>query len=154
MGNFYRVALAAGLALAVVTAPAAAALPKTQCTLATPVREVHSVSELPPELVKLLPPIADIGAPFNSTDSVNDPTLPFRRLIRAGNRDTDWFVWYEHGGVGYFWQAVVARVVPGGAPTVLANAGTVTDTLCSLTDGAFAGHVPPYPPGAWAASDF
>jgi hypothetical protein len=154
MGNFYRVALAAGLALAVVTAPAAAAMPNTQCTLATPVREVHSVSELPPELVKLLPPIADIGAPFNATDSVNDPTLPFRRLIRAGNRDADWFVWYEHGGAGYFWQAVVARLVPGGAPKVLANAGTITDTLCSLTDGAFAGHVPPYPPGSWAASDF
>src|SRR5258708_39874722 len=103
MGNIYRAALAAGLALAVVTATPAGAMPNTLCTLATPVREVHSVSELPPELVKLLPPIADIGAPFNATDSVNDPTLPFRRLIRAGNRDADWFVWYEHGGVGYFW---------------------------------------------------
>jgi hypothetical protein len=144
----------AGVALAVVTAIPANAVPNTQCTLATPVREVHSISELPPALLRLLPPVADVGAPFNSTDSVNDPTLPFRRLIRAGNRDADWFVWYEHGGVGYFWQAVVARVVPGGAPTVLANAGTIADTLCSLTDGAFAGHVPPYPPGAWAASDF
>jgi hypothetical protein len=146
--------LVAGVALTVVTAISANAVPNTRCTLATPVREVHSISELPPTLLKLLPPIADVGVPFNSTDSVNDPTLPFRRLIRAGNRDTDWFVWYEHGGVGYFWQAVVARVVPGGAPNVLANAGTITDTLCSLTDGAFAGHVPPYPPGAWAASDF
>jgi hypothetical protein len=144
----------AGVALAVVTAIPANAVPNTHCTLATPVREVHSISELPPALLKSLPPIADVGAPFNNTDSVNDPTLPFRRLIRAGNRDTDWFVWYEHGGAGYFWQAVVARVVPGGEPTVLADAGTITDTLCSLTDGAFAGHVPPYPPGAWAASDF
>lgn len=146
--------LVAGVALAVVTAIPANAVPNTQCTLSTPVREVHSISELPPTLLRLLPPIADVGAPFNNTDSVNDPTLPFRRLIRAGNRDTDWFVWYEHGGVGYFWQAVVAHVVPGGAPTVLANAGTIADTLCSLTDGAFAGYVPPYPPGAWAASDF
>jgi hypothetical protein len=144
----------AGVALAVVTAIPANTVPNTHCTLATPVREVHSISELPPALLKLLPPIADVGAPFNNTDSVNDPTLPFRRLIGAGNRDTDWFVWYEHGGAGYFWQAVVARVVPGGEPTVLADAGTITDTLCSLIDGAFAGHVPPYPPGAWAASDF
>jgi hypothetical protein len=144
----------AGVALAVVTAIPANAVPNTHCTLATSVREVHSISELPPALLKSLPPIADVGAPFNNTDSVNDPTLPFRRLIRAGNRDTDWFVWYEHGGAGYFWQAVLARVVPGGEPTVLADAGTITDTLCSLTDGAFAGHVPPYPPGAWAASDF
>lgn len=154
MANFYRVALAAGLALAVVTATPANAMPNTQCTLATPVTEVHSLSQLPPELVKLLPPIADIGAPFNKTDSVDDPTLPFRRLIRAGNRGADWFVWYEHGGVGYFWQAVVARVLPGNAPTVTANAGTITDTLCSLTDGAFTGQVPPYPPGSWGAADF
>ena len=125
MGNKYR-CLAAGVALAVATAAPAKAMPNTQCTLATPVQEVHSVSQLPPEIVKLLPPIADIGAPFNATDSVNDPTLPFRRLIRAGNRDADWFVWYEHGGAGYFWQAVVARVVPGSATTVVANAGTVS----------------------------
>jgi hypothetical protein len=153
MGNTYRY-LAVGIAPAVIMAPPAAAMPNTQCTLTTPVREVHSIAELPPELTKLLPPIADIGAPFNATDSVSDPTLPFRRMIRAGNRDTDWFIWYEHGGAGYFWQAVVARVVPSNQAAVLANAGTITDTLCSLTDGAFAGRVPPYPPGAWGASGF
>jgi len=141
-------------ALSVATAIPAAAVPDTHCTLATPVQEVHSVTQLPPELRELLPPIADIGAPFNATDSVSDPTLPFRRLIRAGNRGSDWFVWYEHGGVGYSWQAVVARVVPGSETKVLANAGTISDTLCRLTDGVFAGQVPPYPPGSWAASDF
>ncbi|WP_232068919.1 hypothetical protein [Mycobacterium mantenii] len=120
----------------------------------TPVQEVQHVSQVPPELLKLLPPMADIGAPFNFTDSVSDPNAPFRRLIRAGHRGTDWFIWYEHGGVGYSWQAVIARVVPGGAAKVLANAGTISDTLCTLTDDAFAGQVPPYPPGTWAASDF
>ena len=88
------------IASTVVTPMPAQATPNTQCTLTTPVEEVRSVSQLPPELLKLFPPIADIGAPFNSTDSVSDPTLPFRRLIRAGHRGTDWFVWYEHGGVG------------------------------------------------------
>jgi hypothetical protein len=146
--------LVAGAVVAVATATPVEAMPNTQCTLATPVHEVQSLSQLPPALIKLLPPIADIGAPFNSTDSVNDPTLPFRRLIRAGNRDADWFLWYERGGAGYSWQAVVARVLPGADASVLANAGTITDTLCSLTDGAFAGHVPPYPPGSWGASDF
>jgi len=146
--------LAVAVALALETAAPASALPNTNCTLTTPVQEVRSVSELPPELLKLLPPIADIGAPFNATDSVSDPTLPFRRLIRAGHRDADWFVWYEHGGIGYFWQAVVARVVSGAETKVMANAGTITDMLCTLTDGAFAGQVPPYPPGTWAASDF
>ncbi|WP_310767879.1 hypothetical protein [Mycobacterium sp. Z3061] len=145
---------AGALALSLATASPAGAVPNTNCTLTTPVREVQHVSELPAELRGLLPPIADIGAPFNSTDSVNDPNLPFRRLIRAGSRGSDWFIWYEHGGIGYFWQAVVARVTPGGQPTVLANAGTISDTLCSLTDGVYAGKVPPYPPGAWEAGDF
>lgn len=142
------------VALAMATAVPAEAVPNVQCALATPVREVQHLSQVPPELTKLLPPIADIGAPFNATDSVSDPTLPFRRRIRAGNRDADWFVWYEHGGAGYFWQAVVARVVAGSDAEVLANAGTISDTLCRLTDGAFAGTVPPYPAGSWAASDF
>jgi hypothetical protein len=145
-------AIVVGLAL--TTASPANAVPNTKCTLTTPVQEVQSVTQLPPELLKLLPPIADVGAPFNATDSVSDPTLPFRRMIRAGHRGSDWFLWYEHGGVGYSWQAVVARAVPGGEAQVLANAGTISDTLCSITDGAFAGHVPPYPQGAWAASDF
>ncbi|WP_245913115.1 hypothetical protein [Mycobacterium kansasii] len=146
--------LAGAVVLAVATAGPAEAVPNTQCALATPVQEVPSVSQLPPELRKLLPPIADIGAPFNKTDAVNDPSLPFRRLIRAGNRGTDWFVWYEHGGLTYFWQAVVVRVVSGSATTTLANAGTISDTLCSFTDGVFAGTVPPYPQGTWAEAAY
>lgn len=142
---------AGALALSLATAIPAGAVPNTNCTLTTPVQEVQHLSQLPSELRGLLPPIADIGAPFNSTDAVNDPSLPFRRLIRAGNRGSDWFVWYEHGGIGYFWQAVVARVTPGGQPTVLADAGTVSDTLCAVTDGAYAGKVPPYPQGSWEA---
>lgn len=138
--------------VALVMATPAQAVPNTACALTTPVQEVTSVSQLPPELAKLLPPIADRGAPFNATDSVTDPTLPFRRLIRAGHRDGDWFIWYEHGGIGYFWQAVLARVGSGGEPKVLANAGTISDTLCTLTDGVFAGRVPPYPAGTWLAS--
>jgi hypothetical protein len=147
-------ALVVGVASAVLLAIPAGAAPNTKCTLSTPVQEVQSKAQLPAELVNMLPPIADVGAPFNSTDSVSDPNAPFRRLIRAGNRGSDWFIWYEHGGVGYSWHAVVARVVPGAKPTVLANADTISDTLCALTDGAFAGTVPPYPAGAFAVSDF
>jgi hypothetical protein len=142
------------LALTAVAPSPAGAAPNTQCALTTPVTEVHTLTQLPPELIKLFPPVADVGAPWNKTDSVSDPTLPFRRLIRAGYRGTDWFVWYEQGGVGYSWHAVVARVAAGDPPKVLANAGTISDVLCTLTDGVFAGTVPPYPPGAWAASDF
>jgi len=103
----------------------------------------------------LVSPIADIGSPFNSTDAVTDPSLPFRRLIRAGHLGDDWFVWYEHGGIVYFWEAVIARVPGDGAEvTTLANVGTISDTLCSVTDGVYAGLVPPYPDGAWAAGGY
>jgi hypothetical protein len=45
-------------------------------------------------------------------------------------------------------------VVVGGQPVVVANAGTIADTLCVLTDGVFAGRVPPYPSGTWGLTDF
>ncbi|WP_255605924.1 hypothetical protein [Mycolicibacterium xanthum] len=142
-----------GALVAVALAGPARAIPDTGCRLSTPVQEVSRVTQLPDALQKMLPPLADVGVPFNSTDAVRDPSLPFRRLIRAGHRDDTWFVWYEHGGVGYFWQAVVARVDDDAVVTV-ANAGTISDVLCEVTDGALAGTVPPYPPGAWAAGSF
>ncbi|MEI6254663.1 MAG: hypothetical protein WCP30_17845 [Mycobacteriaceae bacterium] len=143
------------LVVALATASPAAAAPNTRCKLTAPVQEVSSVTQMPAALRTLISPIADVGAPFNSTDAVTDPSLPFRRMIRAGHLGDDWFVWYEHGGITYFWQAVVARVSGGGADvTTLANAGTISDTLCTLTDGVYAGRVPPYPDGTWAASGY
>ena len=134
-----------------MAAPAAAVpIPAASCT---PVQDVASVTQLPAALAGALPPIADSGSPFNSTDSVLDPSLPFRRLIRAGHRGDDWFLWYEHGGLAYYWQVVVARV-DGDRVTTLADAGTVSGTLCAVTDGALAGRVPPYPDGAWESSSF
>jgi hypothetical protein len=144
----------AGVSVAMVIAAPAGATPDTNCRLVTLVTEVSSVTELPAALKKLIGPIADIGAPFNSTDDVDDPSLPFRRLIRGGHRDKDWFLWYEHGGISYFWQAVVAHVADDGTVSPLANAGTIDDTLCAITDGAFAGKVPPYPDDSWQASGF
>lgn len=143
------------VAAAVATATPAAAAPNTHCVLTTPVQEVASVNQLPPALRTLVGPIADVDAPFNSGDAVRDPSLPFRRMIRAGHQDDVWFVWYEHGGIAYFWQAVVARVSGGGNDVkTLANAGTISDTLCTLTDGVYAGRVPPYPDGAWASDSY
>lgn len=145
--------VAAVVAATATTASPAGAVPNTRCALSTPVAEVSSVTQLPPALRTLIGPVADVGAPFNSGDAVRDPSLPFRRMIRAGHQGDVWFVWYEHGGIAYFWQAVVARV-NGNDVTTLANAGTITDTLCTLTDGAYAGRVPPYPDGAWATDSY
>ncbi|OBJ50807.1 hypothetical protein A9W95_23185 [Mycobacterium sp. 1423905.2] len=55
--------------LAVITAVPAKAAPNPKCALSTAVQEVTSVSQLPLELRGLLPPLADIGAPFNATGS-------------------------------------------------------------------------------------
>jgi len=145
----------AAIALLVATLPGAQAIPNTKCPLSTPVQDVAGVADLPPVLQELLPPIADIAAPFNNTDAVLDPSLPFRRLIRAGHSGQDWFLWYEHGGITYFWQAVVAHVpTDGTAVTTLANIGTISDILCVVTDGALTGRMPPYPPEVWAESSF
>jgi hypothetical protein len=84
------------------------------------------VAQLPAPLKTLIGPMADVGAPFR----------------------------YEHGGITYFWQAVVARVRPDGTVIPVANAGTVDDKLCAITDGAFTGTVPPYPDDSWQASGF
>ncbi len=143
----FAAVLIAGLGVA----PTAEAAPDVHCRLSTAVEEVAGLSQLPRELRSYLGPMADVGAPFNATDAVTDGSLPFRRLIRAGHRGDDWFVWYEHGGITYSWQALVARLSGAGdPPTVLANAGTISDTLCALTDGVYAGQVPPYPDGTWA----
>ncbi|MDY6997694.1 MAG: hypothetical protein SW019_13920 [Actinomycetota bacterium] len=135
------------------------AIPDTGCALTTHVQEVAGLTELPPALRSALPPMAERGASFNAGDAVTDADLPSRRLIRAGHLGDRWFVWYEHGGEGYFWHVVVARVgddTGDDEPTVtmLADAGTISDTLCTVTDGALADRVPPYPPGAWAASGY
>ncbi|WP_234817775.1 hypothetical protein [Mycolicibacterium sphagni] len=142
------------VAAAVTIAAPAASVPDTPCRLATPVADVSGVAQLPAALKKLIGPLADAGAPFDSSDDVEDALLPFRRLIRAGYHGDDWFVWYEHGGITYFSQAVVAHVGADGTVSPLANAGTIDDTLCVVTDGAFAGKVPPYPPGSWQANGF
>ena len=140
-------------ALMLVAAPAAAGpMADPDCKLSTQVEEVSTLGALPPEIRKLLGAMAEKGAPFNKTDAVTDGTLPFKRLLRAGHRGDTWFVWYEHGGITYFWHAAVIRVVPGGEPKVLMNAGTILDMLCLLTDGAFAGRVPPYPQSTWGQS--
>jgi hypothetical protein len=150
------VATVAGVAVAATVAIAApaASVPDTTCRLTTPVTDVSGVAQLPEALRELIGPLADVGTPFNSTDDVEDSLLPFRRLIRAGHRGDDWYVWYEHGGISHYWQVVVVHVGAGATVRPIANAGTIDDTLCVVTDGAFAGQVPPYPAGAWEVSGF
>lgn len=154
MPKFVRLVLFSFLSISISSAHAAA---DTSCRLATPVQEATSFLQMPPEVRKLLAPMADPGQPFNKTDVV-DRNLPSRRLIRAGHRGADWFVWYEQGGVAYSWQAVVVRIAPGGGgatklvhaliPVSWRNGGWMPGIdLCAFTDAALRGRVPPYPRG-------
>src|SRR5262249_46052528 len=107
------VAGAVSVAVLSFISPAGATPLSRPCSLVTPVDDVERVSELPAKVVALLAPVADVGEPFNSGDDI-ELNLAERRLIRAGHRGDDWFVWYEHGGFAPFWQAVMIRVAPGG----------------------------------------
>lgn len=143
--------------LAAMPTLSAVAAPDTTCRLATQVQEVPGFLQMPPEVRKLLAPMAEPGQPFNKTDVI-DRNLPSRRLIRAGHHGADWFVWYEQGGIAYSWQAVVVRIAPGGGgatklvhaliPVSWRNGGWKPGVdICAFTDAALAGRVPPYPRG-------
>lgn len=153
-----RIAFIGATAIVLLTAwPSGANELGGNCALKTPVQEVHSVLQMAPEVRKLVAPMADPGSPFQSTDVI-EGRLPTRRLIRAGHRGNDWFVWYEQGGVAYSWQAIVVRIAPGGGgatklvhalvPVAWRDSGwTPSIDLCAFTDAALAGRVPPYPRG-------
>jgi hypothetical protein len=57
-------------------------------------------------LMKYDPRLADRDERFNATDLVDD-RLPMRRLVFAGGTATAWFVYYEHGGIGYHRHLVI-----------------------------------------------
>ena len=159
-----RILLIFGVLSIALTAPAAAApSPTVQCKFALPAEEIAHVAELPAGISKVLAPIADRGARYNATDSVDDPGLPFKRIIRAGHRGNLWFVWYEQGGIAYFHQVVAFRLAaPGTAPVTVANATLPVKWMwggwqarvepCRLIDDILAGRVPPYPEGVVPAS--
>ena len=58
--------------------------------------------------------LANPGEKYQVTDVIDEPGLPFRRLVFAGACGTDWFIHYEHGGIGHSYAVMVLRVRPGG----------------------------------------
>jgi hypothetical protein len=66
--------------------------------------------------------LAEPGAPFQATDVVTNPKLPWRRLIAAGCAADHCLVHYEKGGFAHVYHVLVvsrqgdrARLVWGGA---------------------------------------
>jgi hypothetical protein len=59
--------------------------------------------------------LADPGKPFQSTDLVQVPRLPWRRLVAAGCSTDHCLVYYERGGYARVYYALVLRISANGA---------------------------------------
>jgi hypothetical protein len=86
--------------------------------------------------------IAEPGAPFQATDVIVTPRLPFRRLISAGcSADFHCLVYYERGGIAhtshvmlFLWTPTATRFEWGGsAPGGLATIDDVRKAILSGT---------------------
>ena len=58
--------------------------------------------------------LANPGQKYQITDVIDEPGLPFRRLVFAGvsGDGKKWFVLYECGGIGHFYGVVMFRIEP------------------------------------------
>ena len=80
---------------------------------AQPLQTVYRWSEIPPDIRKLVSApwhgesIADPGQPFQVSDAVVDPNLPWRRLIFAAHAANVWIVYYERGGIEHSFHLAV-----------------------------------------------
>lgn len=85
--------------------------------------------------------IAEPGDPFQATDVLASPRLPFRRLVAAGCSIDHCLVYYERGGIAHTWQVALFHWTPaatrfeagGNAPGGLA---TIDDVRSALLSGA------------------
>jgi hypothetical protein len=86
--------------------------------------------------------IAEPGAPYQATDVIVTPRLPFRRLVSAGcSRDFHCLVYYERGGIAHTQHVMLFRWTPdesrlewgGTAPGGLR---TVDDVRKAIVSGA------------------
>jgi hypothetical protein len=81
--------------------------------------EVHSTKDLPPAVIALCVDdkgkVADPGQNWNATDSITDPTLPWKRLIWAAVGGEYYVVHYERGGIAHSFHVLVARLPKDGA---------------------------------------
>lgn len=53
--------------------------------------------------------MADPGQPFNETDVGEDPMLPYRRLLFAGESENYSFAYYQKGGIGWSFNLAVFK---------------------------------------------
>lgn len=92
--------------------------------------------------------LADPGAPYQSTDVIHNPKLPFRRLVLAGRCQEFWFIHYEEGGRGHSYAVVLFRDNPNGDPTFVwggrgfTRASSIGDLRTALAQKLFSDDLP------------
>jgi hypothetical protein len=64
-------------------------------------------------LIAKVEPMADVGEPFEKTDAVIGPPLPFQRFIAAQQWGCDLAINYEQGGRGYSHGLILLRQIGG-----------------------------------------
>lgn len=71
---------------------------------------VTRVKSLPKSVRDQLGAMADPGEDFQRTDVVVDESLPWKRLIFAGQSQKYWIVAYEHGGIGHSYFVAIFEI--------------------------------------------
>ena len=118
--------------------PTEPANPDFTCSFSHRATSLDSLKKLPRAIQTALHDrvgeMADRGEFFNAGDVVTRPA-PFDRFIRGGEIGERWYVWHEHGGIGYWKQILLFGSDPSGAAHVIAEAhGTGSESLCVQTD--------------------
>ncbi len=79
-------------------------------------REVHSTTNLPPEVVARCADengrFAEPGQKWEATDAITDPKLPQSRLIWVAIAGEDYVVHYERGGYAHTYHVLVVTFRP------------------------------------------
>lgn len=57
--------------------------------------------------------MADPGEDYNKSDAVDNPDMPFSRLIFAGHSDQIWFIYSEEGGIARHKRLVLYKYSNG-----------------------------------------
>ena len=73
-------------------------------------------TDLPPPVLVLIAKVgamADVGEPFEMTDALIGPPLPFQRFIAAQQSGCDLAINYEQGGRGYSHGLILLRQIGG-----------------------------------------
>lgn len=81
--------------------------------------------------------MADVGAPFNRSDLIENPSWPTRRFALAAKSADSWVVAYEHGGFAY-WVSILLFDTPAALPQELTRSSqpptSLHELLASLPD--------------------